>query len=96
MNLRAALALAALALGACGDDDDGESFDVQAVIEELRPGWPGLSDAELAEKAEAFRELCTAELDDERRVVFIAQLAGDGRAMLEAGCPERVAEVGGS
>lgn len=95
---RLAVALVAtLAISGCGGGDDAKPpFNEAAVIEALRPGWPGKSDAELKEKADVIRETCTAKLDHTRRVSFALSLQTPAlRRILEAGCPERVKEIDG-
>lgn len=82
-----AMGVALLVLSGCGGDEP-ETFDEAAVIEALRPNWPGLDDAELADKAATFRQIC--ELPDEDFAVQVA-LGGAGAEILAVGCPDRYA-----
>ncbi len=84
-----------LMLAACGGDDGGSSapFDEEAVLEELRPGWPGRSDEELSEQVEVYRQACTRKMDRTAEVSFALSLSDPAiRRIIEAGCPERVRE----
>jgi len=90
------LAIAVLATS-CGSDsptDSGTAFNEEAVIEVLRPGWPGLSDAELAEKAAVFGEACVELGAGVREAELVVQISS-GRALeaYVAACPDLVAAL---
>lgn len=87
------LLVLAIATFGCSSRGDG---DVEArIVAALRPNWPGVSDAELADKARPFVENCTGKFNNEKRTSMrmAIDLSPAMVQILRVGCPERVAKL---